>query len=108
MMGPPSEEEPNLALVVYQLTELKANQGRDRKALEIRLDKLESELRSRLDSLSFTRRDTFDDYKVAQAERDKETREIAVTARTLAMWALGIMIVAVLAAFAGLIRLIAS
>jgi hypothetical protein len=105
LMVPPADEQPgpaSLELVLYQLTELKRARADDRRSIHDELVALKTEMRTRFDSLAFVRKDTFDDYKASSAERDRETREIANSARTLAQASLWVLIVAVVAGIVGL------
>jgi hypothetical protein len=103
LMVPPADEQPaSLELVVYQLGELKRARADDRRAIHDELAALKAEMRNRFDSLGMLRKDTFDDYKAAVAERDRETREIATSARTLAQASLWVLIVAVVSGIVAL------
>lgn len=94
--------QASLELVLYQLGELKRARADDRRSIHDELVALKTEMRTRFDSLAFVRKDTFDDYKASSAERDRETREIANSARTLAQASLWVLIVAVVSGIVAL------
>lgn len=89
-----TDDEKSLGVVLYRLDEIEGRRKEDRRHFDDIVGELKAEVRSSISAIAYVSKENFADFKVAAAERDKETREIATSARTLALTILWVLIVA--------------
>jgi hypothetical protein len=92
----------DLGIVLYRLDEIEKRRVEDRRHFDTVIGEVKAEVRASIASIAYVSREQFTDYKASQAERDKETREIAADARAIARASLWVLIVAVVGAIVAL------
>jgi DNA-binding ferritin-like protein len=97
----PAGEQP-LETILYRLDDIEKRRAEDRRHFDASVAELKGDVRSSIASIAYVSREQFGDFRATQAERDKETRDIATDARATARAALWVLIVAVVGAVVAL------
>lgn len=91
------EENDTLAVLSFRMA-----------SVEESIRDMRLEMRGGFAGLSFVGEKVYQSEMATVRDYAKGTREVAESARVIAMWALGVTVTAAIAALAGLIRLVAS
>lgn len=88
--------------VLYKLEDIEKRRAEDRRHFDAAVHELRTDVRQSIASIAYVSKEQFRDFREQLAERDKETRDIAMDARATARAALWVLIVAVVGAVVAL------